>query len=308
MNETFFFPENGKLTPQMCQHYETYGFIVLEKFLSGQDYQGLLSEVAILIEGVDLAVAKPVFFTTDDENNVRNRDQYFVESASHVWPFFETGAFEDGKLVVEKSQAINKFGHAVGEHIDGFKRITFKPEIANIAKGLGLQDPRLTQSMIILKPAKIGGYVVPHQDATYIHTQPHNELGYWLPLVDVTTENACLWVIPGSHRYPLIAHYIKEEGADNFNFVDPQTKSMFTLREMLDKVDKEWPQDRFVPVEMKAGSLLVFHSHLVHKSEANTSNKDRPAYAFHVADGQAKWDKRNWLQREEFPRLGLDAQ
>ena len=42
--------------------------------------------------------------------------------------------------------------------------------------------------------------VVPHQDATFLMTNPSKVLGVWIALEDATKENACLWFIPGSHR------------------------------------------------------------------------------------------------------------
>lgn len=42
--------------------------------------------------------------------------------------------------------------------------------------------------------------VVPHQDSTFLHTEPLGRLlGLWIALEDATLENGCLWFIPGSH-------------------------------------------------------------------------------------------------------------
>lgn len=42
--------------------------------------------------------------------------------------------------------------------------------------------------------------VTPHQDATFLHTEPLGRiLGFWIALEDATQENGCLWFIPGSH-------------------------------------------------------------------------------------------------------------
>ena len=59
------------------------------------------------------------------------------------------------------------------------------------------------QSMAILKPPRIGNMVKAHQDSTYLYAEPDNLLGFWIPLQDTTTENGCLWGIPGSHTNPL---------------------------------------------------------------------------------------------------------
>lgn len=42
--------------------------------------------------------------------------------------------------------------------------------------------------------------VSPHQDASFLHTEPLGRvLGIWIALEDATLENSCLWFIPGSH-------------------------------------------------------------------------------------------------------------
>lgn len=42
--------------------------------------------------------------------------------------------------------------------------------------------------------------VHPHQDATYLHTEPISITGFWIPTEDATLENGCLWFIKGSHK------------------------------------------------------------------------------------------------------------
>ena len=42
--------------------------------------------------------------------------------------------------------------------------------------------------------------VVPHQDGTFLITQPSNVIGIWIALEDATIDNSCLWFIPGSHK------------------------------------------------------------------------------------------------------------
>ncbi|KAI5292287.1 hypothetical protein KEM56_006340, partial [Ascosphaera pollenicola] len=61
----------------------------------------------------------------------------------------------------------------------------------------------------------------------------------------------------------------------------------------------EVPQDNdadYKFVECKAGSLVLIHNSVLHKSEKNHLAKSRYAYAFHVIDGTAEYDELNWLQ------------
>ncbi|GFT69369.1 phytanoyl-CoA dioxygenase 1, partial [Nephila pilipes] len=67
-------------------------------------------------------------------------------------------------------------------------------------KTLHYKDPVVVQSMIIFKKPKIGEIVRPHQDSTFLYTDPPTCIGLWFPLEDATIENGCLWYVPGSHK------------------------------------------------------------------------------------------------------------
>lgn len=61
--------------------------------------------------------------------------------------------------------------------------------------------------------------------------------------------------------------------------------------------------------EVKAGTLVLIHGNLLHKSEKNTSQKGRMIYTFHMIEGTNEYDGRNWLQppKEGFTRLYEEA-
>lgn len=41
---------------------------------------------------------------------------------------------------------------------------------------------------------------MPHQDNSFVYTDPQSCTGLWIALEDSTTVNGCLWAIPGSHK------------------------------------------------------------------------------------------------------------
>lgn len=50
--------------------------------------------------------------------------------------------------------------------------------------------------------------VKPHQDATYLHTEPIVALkGFWIPTEDATLDNGCLYFVKGSHKLGLFKRY-----------------------------------------------------------------------------------------------------
>lgn len=74
-----------------------------------------------------------------------------------------------------------------------------------------------------------------------------------------------------------------------------------------EKTDPSQAKDEdYVPGEVKAGSLVLIHGNILHKSEKNLSPKGRIIYTFHVIEGEGTtYDERNWLQppAEGFTKL-----
>ncbi|KAJ1962684.1 hypothetical protein GGI12_002501 [Dipsacomyces acuminosporus] len=55
-------------------------------------------------------------------------------------------------------------------------------------------------------------------------------------------------------------------------------------------------QARCKPIEVKAGSLVLIHGQVLHRSSHNYSEKSRWIYTFHIVEGGYEYDSRNWLQ------------
>ncbi|MEW6267727.1 MAG: phytanoyl-CoA dioxygenase family protein [Thermodesulfobacteriota bacterium] len=113
-----------------------------------------------------------------------------------------------------------------------------------------------------------GAYGQPwHQDALYFHMDPDAQLGVWLAVSEATLENGCLHVLPGSHTEPVHAHAPDERPGANYGY--------------LEIVDHD--MSGAVPVLMQPGDLLVFHSHLMHRSTDNVSDGLRAAMVYHYS-------------------------
>lgn len=90
-----------------------------------------------------------------------------------------------------------------------------------------------------------------HQDNGYVPTEPVHYVTCWLALEDATLENGCIWVQPRSHKKGFVPHI---------------------------KTDIGWicyyGDIEGIPVELKKGSMVVFHSLLFHRSTPNRSKTD----------------------------------
>jgi phytanoyl-CoA hydroxylase len=67
-------------------------------------------------------------------------------------------------------------------------------------------------------------------------------------------------------------------------------------------------EEIYEPGEVKAGTLVLIHGNILHKSERNVSGKSRFIYTFHVIEGEQTYDERNWLQppKTGFSKLNID--
>ena len=77
----------------------------------------------------------------------------------------------------------------------------------------------------------------------------------------------------------------------------------------IEKLDATpWPDDTTaVPLEVSAGTLVVFHGLLPHYSAPNRSPVSRHAYTLHATDAASVYSSKNWLQRTaDLPVRGFD--
>lgn len=276
------------LTPSQITQYQEQGFLVFDQLFSVEKINALKQQAANIIN--QWRPEDRHFFTTND--NDRSGDQYFLQSAEKIRCFFEEEAFDaNGQLVQERGLCINKIGHALHALDPVFDAFSHQPLLGEIAQDIGMQQPQIRQSMYIFKQPRIGGVVNWHQDASFFYTQPQSVVTYWFAIEDATLENGCLWVEPGGHAGPL---------RERFNLIGDTT----TMRKL---DDTPWPSEQSgVSVEVKAGSLIVFHGFLPHYSAPNRSDKSRQAYTLHVTDGVCEYAKENWLQSTELPLKGFN--
>lgn len=259
--------------------FERQGFLVLPDFVPAAVCEGLKARAEELVAGFQ--PEKVSIFSTHEQTRVS--DAYFLGSGDQIRFFFEEGAFRpDGSLRQAKELSINKIGHALHDLDPRFEAFSRTPELAALAQELGMKQPLLLQSMYIFKQPHIGGEVNSHQDSTFLYTDPLTCLGFWFALEDATLENGCLWALPGGHKLGLKKRFVRAPGGGTaFRVLDTSPV----------------PEEGFVPLEVKKGTLVVLHGLLPHKSGANTSPKSRHAYSVHVIDGTASYPEDNWLHR-----------
>jgi len=118
-------------------------------------------------------------------------------------------------------------------------------------------------SKLMQKEPRVGGAWEWHQDYGYWYKNeflfPDQMLSVMVAITDANKENGCLQVIKGTHKMGRIEHgFSGEQVGASQHYVDLALKTM-----------------PLVYVELKAGDALFFHPNLLHRSEANLSDRPR---------------------------------
>ncbi|HRI22500.1 MAG TPA: phytanoyl-CoA dioxygenase family protein, partial [Panacibacter sp.] len=116
---------------------------------------------------------------------------------------------------------------------------------------------------LMQKEPKVGGAWEWHQDYGYWYKNqflfPDQLVSIMIALTEANKANGCLQVIKGSHKL----------GRVNHGFAGEQVGADMTM------VNNALQTMEHLYVEIEPGDALFFHSNLLHRSEANTSDKPR---------------------------------
>ncbi|RIV17303.1 phytanoyl-CoA dioxygenase family protein [Fibrisoma montanum] len=118
-------------------------------------------------------------------------------------------------------------------------------------------------SKVMQKEPHTGGAWEWHQDYGYWYKNgflyPEAMISVMVALTEATVENGCLQVLPGTHRMQRFEHTFvgEQQGADQA-FVEEARK-----------------HSELVYVTLQPGDVLFFHANLLHRSDANRSDKPR---------------------------------
>lgn len=118
-------------------------------------------------------------------------------------------------------------------------------------------------SKLMQKEPRVGGAWEWHQDYGYWYKNqfmfPDQMMSVMVALTEANRENGCLQVIKGSHHLGRVNHgFAGEQVGADIVMVENALKTM-----------------ELVYCELEPGDALFFHSNLIHRSEANLSDRPR---------------------------------
>jgi hypothetical protein len=146
-------------------------------------------------------------------------------------------------------------------------------------------DYKIHCGSFIVKGADEKSVLKMHQDMTLVDESIYTGINIWIPLIDLTTENGAIEVLPRSHR--LFKTYRGASLPDIYNDIE---SSVYKLMQ---------------PCYLKAGQAIIFDQSIIHYSPANKSNKVRPVINTFITHKDAGiqicyWDKNERKEIELF--------
>lgn len=141
-----------------------------------------------------------------------------------------------------------------------FKLITARPILDLMQDIVG--DEIIASSVYRLRPKipNFGYGEVPwHQDSAYFEPfcDEHLIVTSWIPMVDADESNGCMYVIPGTHKMPVVGH-------------KPHVTGKY-----LEVKDKFLPKENWVACPVKKGGMLLLTNKVMHASFKNTTDSVR---------------------------------
>ncbi|KAI4275357.1 MAG: hypothetical protein L6R35_006274 [Caloplaca aegaea] len=289
---------NGELDAAQMRSWFAEGYLVIPNAVSNIAAEGLCDTVEEMVADI---------FATGRAHSLSDVKSLNPNPMGRIFASITPSVPTDKTL--QPIQRIQRLGCGIHRLSPRFRALTFSAANAKIAEHLGLKNPRVVMSQIVPKAAGKGAVIVPHQDAQSNFEPMLRGVTFWYALQDADRENGCLCVVPGSHRTVPLQKRCIIDSSGAVVFVDLE---MPLLPSNLPDAGVETKQDRtkelvYEKLEVRAGTLVLMHSNLMHTSAANGSDRGRVAYNFGVAEGECEWPKDNYLQpyegEREFERL-----
>ncbi len=148
-----------------------------------------------------------------------------------------------------------------------------QPRIVDVLTAVIGPNVKAMQSMLFVKSEGKPGQPW-HQDEYFIPTRDRSLTAVWIALDDATVENGCLWVLPGSHRRGVL-YPDREQDNPGFDC-------------SIEAYDFPYRDADAVPVEIPAGSAVIFNGYLLHRSLQNSGRHGfRRALANHYMSAES---------------------
>ncbi len=227
-----------QLTAEQIEFFRRDGYLVVEEVFTDADLQPLIEEITAAVD------AKARELVTQGKLSSTFAELPFERRLARITQETDAVALSLWNGTLSGPAIFNTIRH---------------PRLLDVAEQFC--GPEIIASSVYrIRPKVPGHYMsaVPwHQDSGY--TEPFCDqfmmLTVWLPLVNATRENGCLWVVPGAHRTGKVVKHVGRTGKPYLVIPDEELRQL--------------PGAVCVPV--KKGGVLLMHNLTPHASFENVT-------------------------------------
>jgi ectoine hydroxylase-related dioxygenase (phytanoyl-CoA dioxygenase family) len=266
--------ERYRVTVEQYSHFRRWGFLVVPQLVSQGDIAELRQHTDDLMQG-----RLPEQQTVMADRDLRADRGVTVQSLealpAHLSP-------------AEKAQFFLRI-HMLHRKLALHERYMLHPRVLDVLEVIIGPDVLAMQTMLFLKPPGKPGQGW-HQDSYYIPTLPDTLCGAWIAIDDCDERNGAMWMAKGSAAEPVYPP-CPEVGYGFGDKLISDIKHIKGVSETDDAKNFLSPiADRYdqVLVPAKAGDVVFFNGHVLHRSKANfTTDRFRRSFVSHYCNARS---------------------
>ncbi len=275
LHKTLEIAERYCVSVEQYLTFMTQGFLVVPQLVSPQEIQALRDHTDDLMQG-KLPEQSRTMAGRDVQKDTGLTGQGLEAPPAHLSPD-------------EKAQFFLRI-HMLHRQLELHERFMLHPRVLDVLEALIGPDVLAMQTMLFLKPPGKPGQGW-HQDAYYIPTIPDTVIGAWLAIDDSDEQNGAMCFAQGSQVEPIYPPTADSKtpgqgrgDLENILFVngvsDPDDE-----KNDLAKIAAKYPE---VLCAAKAGDVVFFGSHVLHRSKKNWSqDRTRRSFVSHYCNARS---------------------
>jgi len=228
--------ESIQLTKSQKESFYEDGYLIIEKVLDDDDLQDVIDEINSEIDTrakklVDHGDLSQLYENETFETRLASISGETPKLAVSIW----NGILHGPAIykLITNSRLLDIAEAFCGRELIASSVYRLRPKIPNFGYG---EVPWHQDS----------GYFEPYCDDSLIITM-------WIPLVNTSSENGCLYVIPGTHKGKVVEHEMHESG-----------KYLSINEELV-------PNDNLVECAVPKGGVLLLSNKVIHGSFKNST-------------------------------------
>ena len=237
----------GSLTPEQVRAYDEEGYLVLPRFLSEIDLEGVVAAMSHKVDRIAerLLAEGKIEDTMEGEPFDRRLARLFdgLSDADFLrsgrgWRDRHPGYYH----LMSSDKILDAIESLIGPEVFSNPVYNVRPKVPRVAAG-----------------------AVPwHQDKSYWPDANANPvITAWIAVAQADLENGCLHIWPRTHRRDVLA----------------SSRETYSGTGYLEIEDAEWDKGRAereaVPIPLEAGGMILFNDRCIHMSTPNRSDRVR---------------------------------